>query len=691
MERNRPRSCRSRACRGARLRICIIGKFPPIQGGVSARTYWAAHGLARLGHEVHVVTNAKEAALPFRMHMRDEDWARCTADYGDGSVAVHWTDPVDASQSFIPMASPFVTKLAAIAGRVHSDQPFDLIYSHYLEPYGVAGHLAAEMAGVPHVVRLAGSDAGRLWRHPQFEALYDHVLRSAEVVIAVGRVAEHAIARGVAANRICAAGGFVVPDDLFTPAGPRLDIPGLLAETDAAFSPLLWGEFVSGRPHIGVYGKLGERKGSFALLAAMQRLKSAGLDVGIVALAHGGLTVEGAFRARALELGLADRILQIPFLPHWRVPEFLRGCIAVCCLEQGFPIEFHAPVTPREVLLCGTCLIASTELIRKLPCHERLPHGYGCVAIENVDDIGTLSESFAAVVRDPAVATAIGARGRRFALELQRDMLFPQALERILQAAAERRRLPYARSPPLGAGARAADNRFSLTQLAAAAIGRAFANPVTGEASAPIEQAIDLASASQVLDAIERAISEGRTDLRPLAAAVRIEIAIATAESQRVQFDPAVTPDPLFRVCSSRWVVPGDGIAELAPIRDPSLHILAFDYNVIDFLGAQTIAELPTIVKPGPGYIVAFASVLGRRPPWVVDELTVHILHRSDGSRSAAEIARELGRQSDPAVEADNLSWIERLFVHGLLWLRDRHVDAGARSAGVPARTASAP
>jgi hypothetical protein len=52
------------------LRICIIGKFPPIQGGVSMRTYWSAHGLAALGHEIHVVTNAKEAVAPFRMLMR---------------------------------------------------------------------------------------------------------------------------------------------------------------------------------------------------------------------------------------------------------------------------------------------------------------------------------------------------------------------------------------------------------------------------------------------------------------------------------------------------------------------------------------------------------------------------------------------------------------------------------------------
>ena len=68
------------------MRICIIGKFPPIQGGVSMRTYRTAHALAARGHDVHVVTNAKEVAPPFRMHMRAEDWARCEAEFGDGSV-----------------------------------------------------------------------------------------------------------------------------------------------------------------------------------------------------------------------------------------------------------------------------------------------------------------------------------------------------------------------------------------------------------------------------------------------------------------------------------------------------------------------------------------------------------------------------------------------------------------------------
>ncbi|MFZ0839052.1 MAG: glycosyltransferase, partial [Xanthobacteraceae bacterium] len=137
-------------------------------------------------------------------------------------------------------------------------------------------------------------------------------------------------------------------------------------------------------PHFGVYGKLGGQKGSFAVLAALQRLKKSGVDVGLIAMAHGRDEIEDEFRAAVRTLGLDDRVMQVPFVPHWRVPEFLRSCLAVCCLEQDFPIRHHSPITPLEVLLCGKCLVGSTELIRKIPNHRCLPHRYGCVAIENV-------------------------------------------------------------------------------------------------------------------------------------------------------------------------------------------------------------------------------------------------------------------------------------------------------------------
>jgi len=665
------------------VRICLIGKFPPIQGGVSMRNYWTAHGLAARGHEVHVVTNAKEAEPPFRLHMRPQDWRRCEAIYGGGSVTVHWTDPVDRSQAYIPMASPFVSKLAGIAARLHSERPFDIIFSFYLEPYGVAGYLAAQMTGVPHVVRMAGSDAGRLWRHPQLETLYDHVLRSAACVITGNVVAARAVERGVDADRIAFAGGTVVPEDLFTPVGPSLDLAALRAEVaaDPGLRDLLWGEFAGDRPYFGVYGKLGESKGSFALLAAMQRLKQAGLDVGLVALAHGPAAVEERFRAQAREFGLADRILQLPFLPHWRVPEFIRGCLAVCCLEQDFPIAFRTPIVLREVLLCGTCLVAATEVIRKLPGYAKLPHGYGCVAIEDVNDIDTMSKRLAAIVEDPAPAAEVGLRGHEFARALQRNASILDELERILEAAAARQRISGERPLLAGDVPNMPEAQFRLTALAAAAIQDGDGEPAS---TSPVQsgQILDVPAAREVLAAIERGAADSCTRLPALLPAVQTEIAVAAAEQE---IDEAEVPqefDPLFRLRVARWAVPENDLAGFVCARDARLRLLAFDFDVARLMAVRTANDLATALPSHRSHMVVFGrSDGGRRDPLVVDGATARILQLSDGTRTASEIVEELIREGlSPG--GNGLKWIEFLFVHGLISLTDRRIE----QAGVGAR-----
>jgi glycosyltransferase involved in cell wall biosynthesis len=661
------------------VRICIIGKYPPIQGGVSMRTYRVAHALGARGHDVHVVTNAKEVRPPFRMHMRAEDWERCEARYESGSVTVHWTDPIDGSQSYIPMASPFVTKLAGIAAKVNAERPFDVIYSHYLEPYGVAGHLAAQMTGVPHVARMAGSDAGRLWHHPQFEALYDHVLRSAEIVIAAGTVAARARERGIAPERIVHGGQFVVPEDLFTPEGSALDLAALRAEvaTNPELQDLMWGGFRGDRPYFGVCGKLGERKGSFALLDTMEHLARAGLEVGLVALAHGQPDVEKRFRSRAQKLGLADRILQIPFLPHWRVPEFLRGCLAVCCLEQDFPIGFHTPMIPFEVLLCGTCLVASTEVIAKLPGYGRLPHGYGCVAIEDVDDIEELTAKLTAIIEDPRPAAAVGARGRAFARELQTDAAFPRPLERILEAATLRQSVSSRQGEwRADASTEPQEQDFPLTRLAEIAIQKAGENAGLDE-RAPSSGTIDLARARDVLAALRRLIEAGQPDLESIASAVQIEVAIAIAETEANTSDRARSLDELFRLQTRRWAMDEHDLAELSPLRNPQLRLLTFDFDVSEFMMAKNVADLPRFPTRHESHIVAFSCARSKsRSPLVVDAVTAQILKLSDGSQTVSKIIGRLGEKANGASKVNNLDWIEGLFVEGLIWLLDKPVGA---------------
>ena len=634
------------------------------------RTYWAAHGLAALGHEAHVVTNGKEAVAPFRMLMRAEDWDRCAAPHSKGSVTVHWTDPVDRSQTYIPMASPFVSKLAATAARVHSERPFDVIYSHYLEPYGVAGFLAAQMTRVPHVARMAGSDAGRLWHHPQLELIYDHVLRSAEVVIALGAVAKRAIERGVLSDRIVRGGGIVVPEDLFTPEGPKLDIATVRAEAqaDPEFSDFIWGNFAADRPYFGVYGKLGERKGTFALLAAMHQLMLAGLDVGLIVLAHGGAAVQRDFRARAVELGLVDRVLQLPFLPHWRVPEFLRGCLAVCCLEQDFPIRFHSPITPLEVLLCGACLVGSGEVIRKLPNPEQLVHGYNCVAIEDVNDIAQLSESLAAIAADPVPIALVGARGRKFACEAQEKIDFPHRLEFILTRAA-RRELPTTSA----AERRTESGRFPLTQLAAKALADIDRHSVTATAAIASLDEIDLEGAQNLLVEINRAVDDGKITQSSLAQAAAAEIAIAAAEEHHFPARDVAGRDRLFRLHSRRWAVGEFDLVGLVPVNELQFQVLRFNYDVSEFRGATSIADLPSAAASHPSHVVVFHHAADRSP-LIVDAATAEFLKLIDGRKTADEILRLL--DADLSTSVNWTHWVESLFGQGLIGLR--HVDFNA-------------
>ena len=71
------------------MRICAVIKYPPIQGGVSAQSFWLARGLADAGHEVFVVTNADSVEDDYRILMTDDDrrWLEHSSPQG-GRVAL---------------------------------------------------------------------------------------------------------------------------------------------------------------------------------------------------------------------------------------------------------------------------------------------------------------------------------------------------------------------------------------------------------------------------------------------------------------------------------------------------------------------------------------------------------------------------------------------------------------------------
>jgi glycosyltransferase involved in cell wall biosynthesis len=393
------------------MRICAVVKYPPIQGGVSALSYRIVTALAAAGHQASVVTNADEVEADYRMWMRPEDRARLEVSRPDGgSVSLVATSPLGRKfAAHIPESKPFVTKLAALATEEIRRIDADVVYSYYLEPYGLAAHLAAQWTGTPHVVQHAGSDRTRLLAHPDLSLAYREVLRRADLVIARPGTIE---CFGVDPTRVVDLRPRGLPAVFAEPDTPPLDINATVAELAAAGHPWITNTapMPGDRASIGIYGKLSEYKGSYDLIAALARCKEAGQHFNFVVMAGG--YQRARFLAAVRDAGLADCTWTLPFLPHWRVPEFLRSLTAACFLERRFPIAIHTPGVPAEVLSTGTCLVVSREISEKQRFRGDLRHGENGFLINEPSDVDELAAVLGRIAADPAAARRIGRAGR---------------------------------------------------------------------------------------------------------------------------------------------------------------------------------------------------------------------------------------------------------------------------------------
>ncbi|NKB19045.1 MAG: glycosyltransferase [Alphaproteobacteria bacterium] len=618
------------------MKICLVGKYPPIQGGVSARTYSYAHALARKGHQVHVVTNAKEVQPPYRMLMRDEDWARCDADYGEGYVRVHWTEAKKAHWH-IPMGDAFVTKLASVGAEVCEEFDIEVVFSYYWQPYAVAGHMIAEMASLPHVIRNAGSDAGRLWLQEQFSTLFTHILKKADYLLAGGKVARKLEKLGIDPIRLRPDPEFTISEDLFSPNGPALDVEAVCeaAEADPEYRSLQWGTYRPDFRYIGIYGKLGEKKGTPALLEALARLVKINPKLGLLVLGQGHPKADVSFAEAATALGLEDHIVQLPFLPNWRVPEFIRRCEAVCALEQDFPIVFHAPVVAREVLCCGGMLVGSTEMLGKLPNPERLAHGYNCFGVNDVNDIDELSRAIETALSAAQTRPEIGLRGREAVIESQKTMRYPERTEQTLALAISKDR---------SGGRRHQNATPSLKDLAANA----------GNIGSALRQDV-----------------------------VRLDLCLEKARAEAAgTTDTGEATEALFRMADDAWMDFPNNMDDLVPVPLSRYAVERFEHDINQLLPCVSGAPIPANVTRKQTWAIFVPDLAGTGVRTIViDAATAALLDVIDGQisvRSVTQIIRA-GHSNKMVSETRIKQSIEQFFRAGVIGLESpKNVYASA-------------
>lgn len=384
------------------MKICMISKYPPIEGGISASTYWLARALGEKGHEIHIVTNALEVEDIYREELDPKD-----PNYTPKNVYIHSTDPsLRANPSHIPFSKAYAEKLASLAIKVINKYDLQLIDSWYVLPYVISGFMAKTITGKPQIMRHGGSDLRRLFSSPYMNTLFKSVFERVDVIITNSSMKEKFLSWGIPESKIVI--GQRVPVDLsaFHPDVKPFDLsPHFNKNTEDL--PII--------TYIGKITYHSESKGIYNLLEACQKIKE---DFLLLFVANGKELQK--FHATVKERGLKDRTIFLNFMPPWRIPSIIKRSTCVVALERedSPTIAYHTPNLPREVMATGKCLILSTTLYKKKD-YENLVDGES-VLIINPKNIEQVRKTIERIIRNPDEAKKIGLNARRVSEEIEK-------------------------------------------------------------------------------------------------------------------------------------------------------------------------------------------------------------------------------------------------------------------------------
>ena len=645
------------------LRICIVGKYPPIEGGVSATTYWLARGLAARGHEIHVVTNADEVEDRYRMQLGSDDATMLQPHFSNGgSVRVHHVESFHPREMFyIPLANPFVTRLASLTIDVVRRYRCEAVLGYYFEPYGVASWFAANRCGVPLLLKHAGSDLGRLAQVPDLGLVYKEILRDAAAVLTGPVISRRFVGMGVSPSRIVHTPPYFHDQNFFTSSGSTLNIDAT-AVHDGAGSALKPQDPTA--PIIGIYGKVGITKGTFDLITALGCLAEEGRSFRFAAMVGPEFGVR--LRASLIDAGIAAQTAILPYLPNWRVPEFIRACDAVCFLERDFPIAIHGPTIPREILECGTCLILSQEIADKQFYRERLKHEVNLLLVTDPRNTDELCAALRTVIDKPELMRQIGEQGREVIAESGGYERFIGSWEELLERTARQ----LASADPAGrpqvcrqALEVSVPDLLAYAEKTAPSLVNDFLN-TTDSVELP-GCAYDFCD--YLADKLTTAFGE---TIQPIfAEALRYTVARLKAGFD-VADDPPLFPfvDDLHNPAFSF-----DDVAELYPVRSNTVFVEEFRYDVCNAFGMAThsaAATNPFDRIPLRSRLVLFQRTANLAPCELdIGPGTLELLEVCDGRHTTNEVIKVVRstRQNGDDVTDHVLSALRSLYGLGVI------------------------
>jgi len=373
-----------------KVKLCLISKYPPIEGGESSKAYWLAKGLGERNHEIHIITNAWEVESKYREKFEVNDLEQLRPK----NVFLHSTDPF-IEPSFIPYTKPFTEKIASLAIEIIREYSLQLIDSWYILPYAISGYIAKTITGKPQILRHAGSDITRLFKSPYLNTLFIELFKRVDKIITYPSRKSFFENLGIPEDKIFL-NKISVDTNTFNPNADAFD---LTKYTDKDIN----------LPIITYIGKVGVTKGIFELTQALSDIK----EEFILLLVCGGEINNQILKRDIENKRLENKTIILNFVPPWRVPSIMKISTCIVIPERDFPVLSHTPILPREAMSTGKCTLLSKELYNKRS-YKDLEDGVHAVVInpKNVDDF---RNKLIKVIKNPSYAQEIGKNARKLA------------------------------------------------------------------------------------------------------------------------------------------------------------------------------------------------------------------------------------------------------------------------------------
>ncbi len=312
------------------MKILLIGKYPPMQGGISSKTYWLFRELKKRGLNFRIIT----------VETTDYSIKGCDSNRSITTVIKTKKTPWHIPESELLGDRIFYKALKA----AEVFEP-DLIETNYLWPFCMPASLVANILGKPLMIRHAGSDIQKFGHDTEFMGTMKAYFDKAAIVI-TNRTVKTLIEKLCDnTGKVCCLRRYIPNPEMFRPEPTEKNIDILFAGK------------------INYHWNL---KGINLLLDLIRSRKLKSLFV-----------IGGKYKNEIVELiaqtETGNYIEVRDFVPPEMMPSIYNSCKFVWCWEEKGGVEDFSNII-WEALFCGTpCIVNSATVDHE--SNEGVPKG----------------------------------------------------------------------------------------------------------------------------------------------------------------------------------------------------------------------------------------------------------------------------------------------------------------------------